>query len=73
LNSGLFWPRRALQRMPGTIVVEFLPAIAPGLDKDTFIRRLQADIETATERLIAEGRAELASLGIASAGTTRVD
>ena len=55
LNSGLFWPRRALQRLPGTIVVEFLPAIAPGLDKDTFMRRLQADIETATARLIAEG------------------
>jgi 1-acyl-sn-glycerol-3-phosphate acyltransferase len=64
LNSGLFWPRRALQRLPGTIVVEFLPAIAPGLDKDTFQRRLQNDIETATARLIAEGKAELASLGL---------
>jgi len=73
LNSGLFWPRRALQRLPGTIVVEFLPAIAPGLDKDTFMRRLQADIETATARLIAEGKAELARLGVASAGATRGD
>ena len=25
LNSGLFWPRRAFLRLPGTIVVEFLP------------------------------------------------
>jgi 1-acyl-sn-glycerol-3-phosphate acyltransferase len=73
LNSGLFWPRRALQRLPGTIVVEFLPAIPPGLEKDTFMRRLQAEIETATERLIAEGRAELASLGVVSAGNTRGD
>jgi 1-acyl-sn-glycerol-3-phosphate acyltransferase len=64
LNSGLFWPRRALQRLPGTIIVEFLPAIAPGLDKDTFQRRLQNDIETATARLIAEGQAELARLGL---------
>ena len=62
LNSGLFWPRRALQRLPGTIVVEFLPPIPPGLDKETFLRRLQGDIETATARLIAEGRSELVSL-----------
>jgi 1-acyl-sn-glycerol-3-phosphate acyltransferase len=73
LNSGLFWPRRAMQRLPGTIVVEFLPPIAPGLDKETFMRRLQADIETATERLIAEGRSELASFGVVSAGKTRGD
>jgi len=66
LNSGLFWPRRALRRLPGTIVVEFLPAIQPGLDKDVFLRRLQSDIETATARLLAEGEAELKSLGIRS-------
>ena len=47
--------------MPGTIVVEFLPPIPPGLDKDAFLRRLQSDIETATARLLAEGRAELAA------------
>ena len=73
LNSGLFWPRRALLRLPGTIVVEFLPPIAPGLDKDAFMQRLQSDIETATARLIAEGAAELASLGVVSAGKTRGD
>jgi 1-acyl-sn-glycerol-3-phosphate acyltransferase len=59
LNSGLFWPRRAFRRFPGTIVVEFLDPIPPGLDKDIFFQRLQTDIETATARLIAEGRAEL--------------
>src|SRR5690606_19631033 len=31
LNSGLFWPRRQFLRHPGTIVIEFLPAIPPGL------------------------------------------
>src|SRR4029078_960976 len=31
LNSGLFWPRRSLLRRPGTIVVEFLDPIPPGL------------------------------------------
>ena len=59
LNSGLFWPRRAFRRLPGTIVAEFLPPIPPGLDKDAFLQRLQSDIETATARLIAEGEAEL--------------
>jgi 1-acyl-sn-glycerol-3-phosphate acyltransferase len=59
LNSGLFWPRRVFRRYPGTIVVEFLDPIPPGLGKDAFFQRLQSDIETATARLIAEGRAEL--------------
>ena len=63
LNSGLFWPRRAFRRLPGTIVVEFLDPIPPGLDKDTFFRRLQSDLETATARLVAEGQAEIERLG----------
>ncbi len=68
LNSGLFWPRRALLRLPGTIIVEFLPPIPPGLEKDVFFKRLQSDIETATARLLAEGRAELERLGVRAAG-----
>ena len=64
LNSGLFWPRRKFLRLPGTIVVEFLPPIPPGLDKNEFFQRLQGDIETATARLLAEGQAELKRLGI---------
>jgi len=63
LNSGLYWPRRAFLRLPGTIVVEFLDPIPPGLDKDVFFKRLQTDIETATARLITEGEAELKRLG----------
>jgi 1-acyl-sn-glycerol-3-phosphate acyltransferase len=50
-------------RLPGTIVVEFLPPIPPGMDKQAFFARLQSDIETATARLIAEGQAELKRLG----------
>ncbi|HEX6101426.1 MAG TPA: lysophospholipid acyltransferase family protein [Alphaproteobacteria bacterium] len=60
LNSGLFWPRRKLLRRPGTIVVEFLPAIPPGLARREFERRLIEAIEPATARLVAEGRRELA-------------
>jgi len=59
LNSGLFWPRRSLRRFPGTVVAEILDPIPPGLDKDTFFARLQNDIETATARLIAEGRTKM--------------
>ena len=70
LNSGLFWPRRAFLRLPGTIVVEFLPPIPPGLDKEVFLQRLQSDIETATARLIAEGEAELQEPGPASVDAT---
>jgi 1-acyl-sn-glycerol-3-phosphate acyltransferase len=57
LNSGLFWPRRKFWRLPGTIVLEFLPPIPAGLPRKTFQQRLQTDIESATTRLVAEGRA----------------
>lgn len=56
LNSGLFWPRRSLVRLPGTIIVEFLPPIAPGMPRKQFMAALQSSIETATARLVAEGR-----------------
>ena len=54
LNAGLFWPRRQFLRFPGTILVEFLPPIAPGMKREAFLRELQWRIETATDRLIAE-------------------
>jgi 1-acyl-sn-glycerol-3-phosphate acyltransferase len=55
LNSGLFWPRRKFLRYPGTITVEFLDPIPPGLDAEAFFARLQRDVEAATARLLAEG------------------
>ena len=55
LNSGVFWPRRrSLMLKPGTVVVEILDPIMPGLDKDVFFKRLQDVIEPASARLIAE-------------------
>ena len=54
LNSGLFWPRRKFIRKPGTIIVEFLPAIEPGLDRKAFSRRLEQEIETATTALLQD-------------------
>jgi 1-acyl-sn-glycerol-3-phosphate acyltransferase len=47
LNSGLFWGRRAFIKKPGTIVVEFLPPIPPGLDRRTLMRELETRIEAA--------------------------
>jgi 1-acyl-sn-glycerol-3-phosphate acyltransferase len=55
----LFWPRRSLLRHPGTVVIEFLDVIPPGLEQGEFMARLQNEIETATARLIEEGRREL--------------
>ena len=57
LNSGLFWPRRKFLRNPGTIVIEFLPAIPVGLPRKEFQKRLETAIETSSTRLITEARA----------------
>jgi 1-acyl-sn-glycerol-3-phosphate acyltransferase len=62
LNSGLFWPRRAFLRYPGTLVVEFLDPLPPGLPRTEFLARIQAVIEEATDQLVAAGRAEQAQL-----------
>jgi 1-acyl-sn-glycerol-3-phosphate acyltransferase len=63
LNSGLFWPRRRFLRFPGTVRVEVLDPIAPGLDRSTFFTELEQRIETATARLIDEGLRDLDEAG----------
>ena len=64
LNSGLFWPRRSFRRYRGRIIVDILDPIAPGLSKQAFAEELQRVIETATARLVADGKAELKVRGI---------
>jgi 1-acyl-sn-glycerol-3-phosphate acyltransferase len=54
LNSGLFWGRRQFTKRPGTITVEFLPAIPPGLPRKTFLAELQHRLDSASDRLAAE-------------------
>jgi 1-acyl-sn-glycerol-3-phosphate acyltransferase len=54
LNSGLFWT--GFRKNAGRIVVEFLPPIPAGLKRAAFMERLEESIETATARLLAEGR-----------------
>jgi 1-acyl-sn-glycerol-3-phosphate acyltransferase len=51
LNSGLFWRRRSCLRLPGTMTIEFLPPIAPGLARAAFEAALEQAIEAATARL----------------------
>jgi 1-acyl-sn-glycerol-3-phosphate acyltransferase len=62
LNSGLFWPRRTFMRYPGTLVVEFLDPLPPDLPREEFFNRLRNEIEEASDRLVAAGRAEQARL-----------
>ena len=67
LNSGLFWPRRSLMRRPGTIIVEFLPPIAPGFDRTGFLAHLQDTIEEASARLLRESGDSNQTSGIGKA------
>jgi 1-acyl-sn-glycerol-3-phosphate acyltransferase len=58
LNSGLFWPRGSYLKMPGTILVEILPPIPPGMPRKQFRKELIERIETASERLRREAESK---------------
>ena len=62
LDTGLFWGRRGFSRRPGVAVIEYLPVISPGLDREIFMERLQAAIEPACARLNAEAAARYPAL-----------
>ena len=53
-NVGLFWPRYGIYRKPGLAVVEFLPKIEQGLDKDEFMSVLENTIESRSNELMQE-------------------
>lgn len=53
-NAGVFWPRRGMYRRPGVVVVEFLEPIPPGMDRASFLVRLEQQIEEASTRLLHE-------------------
>lgn len=57
VNSGLYWPKGSFIVRPGTIVLEFLPVIEPGLSKEAFSAELVSRIENASDRLNAEAAA----------------
>lgn len=53
-NSGLHWPKKSFRKYPGTIILQFLPPIPPGLPRHEFMGRLEEVMEGASERLLAE-------------------
>jgi 1-acyl-sn-glycerol-3-phosphate acyltransferase len=61
-------------RYPGTLVVEFLDPVPPGLPRDEFLARIAGTIEETTARLVETARLEQQQLfggvpGSASANT----
>jgi 1-acyl-sn-glycerol-3-phosphate acyltransferase len=57
LNSGVFWGKRSFVKRKGTILVEILEPLEPGLPRAAFMRELEKRIETASARLEDEARA----------------
>ena len=53
-NVGVLWPKRGILRKPGVAVVEFLPVMPPGLPREKFMKRLEADVEARSDALMAE-------------------
>ncbi|MBB3952086.1 lysophospholipid acyltransferase family protein [Aureimonas jatrophae] len=58
LNSGLFWPRQAVRRQPGTIRAEFLEPIAPGLEREAFVALLRERVEARSLALMRQAYVE---------------
>lgn len=54
-DAGVFQPKGVRVRK-GVAVIEFLPPIPPGLKREAFMARLEAEIEAASTRLAAEAR-----------------
>ena len=51
LNSGLYWSKGKVLKNRGTIIIEFLPAISPGLGKEEFNKKLISTIEEKSDSL----------------------
>jgi len=55
-NAGVYWPRSSWKVYPGTVIVDILPPIEPGLAPEVFYEQLVDQIEAASDRLIEEAR-----------------
>ncbi len=53
-NVGVFWPRKGILRKPGVAVVEFLPEIAPGMERGAFMAHLEEVVEGRSNALMQE-------------------
>lgn len=52
-NAGMFWPRDGLRIRPGVAVIEFLDPIPPGMPPAELLPRVEAQVEAASDRLMA--------------------
>ena len=62
-NLGLRWPQQSWRLKPGEAVIEFLDPIVSGLDKQTFMARLEQVIEARSIELLGEERPQGAAIG----------
>ena len=58
-NAGLFWPKNSFLKYPNrhktkTVTIEIMDEIPIGLDKKTFMDKLEKTIEDKTRKLIKE-------------------
>ena len=53
-SLGVFWTQENWTKRPGKAVLEFLDPIPTGLDKETFMARLEAAVEDRPAELVAE-------------------
>jgi len=53
-NVGLFWSKRGFPIRSGVGVVEYLPAIAPGMALHPLMERIEAEVEGTSDALMAE-------------------
>jgi len=73
LNSGLFWRRNSFWKLPGTITLEFLPQIPPGLRRKDFLARLEQAIEGRSRALAGAPAPALNQPAPESAAESRIE
>ncbi|MBE1237244.1 1-acyl-sn-glycerol-3-phosphate acyltransferase [Phaeovibrio sulfidiphilus] len=54
LNTGLYWEGRSFRKHPGTMVIEFLEPIPPGLPQREFLKLLEDRIDRHCQALLPE-------------------
>ena len=56
MNAGVFWGRNAFWKSSGTVIFEFLPPIAPGMETSELLKTLEGGIEERSTALMDEAR-----------------
>ena len=52
LNSGKVWPKHGVIKYPGKITISFLKPIEPGLNREDFLKNLEAKIYNEIENIV---------------------